>query len=218
MFTGFSIKKGFLCIILVVLFAGFAISFEGGAAMSFDKSVLDFILTQRTPDMDIFYSIFTRLGDFWFYAVVCITLLVLPATRFQYGIPLTFNSILGVVIRHFIKVGLARPRPFLAAHLVTETSYSFPSGHAMSSLLFWGTLYLSYRYYLRNDGASLKLYTNNPHPAGHYIRDYRKLGIIALAMSLYCIMMGYSRLYTGVHWPTDILGGWALASAMLCLY
>ena len=103
----------------------------------------------------------------------------------------------GQVLSNLLKFEVDRPRPDLVSHLVTETSLSFPSGHAMLSAVTYLTL------------GSL---------AARFLPDRTtKVFVLGLAM-LTTVLVGTSRVYLGVHWPSDVLAGWCagFAWAMLC--
>ncbi|MCZ8543927.1 phosphatase PAP2 family protein [Mesorhizobium qingshengii] len=103
----------------------------------------------------------------------------------------------GQVLSSLLKVGVDRPRPELVSHLVTETSLSFPSGHAMLSAVTYLTLGSLAARFL--PGRTIKVY------------------VLSLAV-LTTLLVGVSRIYLGVHWPSDVLAGWCagFAWAMLC--
>ncbi|WP_421915229.1 phosphatase PAP2 family protein [Mesorhizobium sp.] len=103
----------------------------------------------------------------------------------------------GQVLSSLLKFGIDRPRPELVSHLVNETSLSFPSGHAMLSAVTYLTLGSLAARFLH--GRTTKIY------------------VLALAV-LTTLLVGVSRIYLGVHWPSDVLAGWCagFAWAMLC--
>ncbi|MBZ9822243.1 phosphatase PAP2 family protein [Mesorhizobium sp. CA4] len=103
----------------------------------------------------------------------------------------------GQVLSSLLKFEVDRPRPDLVSHLVNETSLSFPSGHAMLSAVTYLTL------------GSL---------TARFLPDRRtKVFVLGLAV-LTTVLVGASRVYLGVHWPSDVLAGWCagFAWAMLC--
>jgi undecaprenyl-diphosphatase len=103
----------------------------------------------------------------------------------------------GALLSAVIKGMVDRPRPELVAHLVDVHDMSFPSGHSMLS----ATIYLTIGVLLArtSDQRRIKVY------------------IVGCAVGM-TLLIGLSRLYLGVHWPTDVLAGWSLGSAwaMLC--
>ena len=103
----------------------------------------------------------------------------------------------GQALSSLLKAGIDRPRPELVSHLVDETSLSFPSGHAMLSAVTYLTLGALAARFL--PGRTTKIYV---------------LGLAVLTT----LLVGISRIYLGVHWPSDVLAGWCAGFtwAMLC--
>lgn len=103
----------------------------------------------------------------------------------------------GQVISSLLKATVDRPRPDLVSHLAEVQTLSFPSGHAMLSAVTYLTL-----------GALLARTAE-----GRTMKVY----ILGLAV-LTTLLVGISRVYLGVHWPSDVLAGWCagFAWAMLC--
>lgn len=111
---------------------------------------------------------------------------------------LVMVSILGAGFLSFaIKAGIERPRPELFPHGTPVYTASFPSGHATGSAATYLTM-----------GALLARFQRQ-----------RRLKIYLMSVAvLLTLMIGVSRLYLGVHWPTDVLAGWTLGScwALMC--
>lgn len=98
----------------------------------------------------------------------------------------------GLLLAGVLKKGFQRPRPEIVPHLTHETTSSFPSGHSMLSAVTYLTL-----------GTLL---------ARHY-RDHRlKIFFLTAAASI-SLMVGISRVYLGVHYPSDVLAGWCAGTA-----
>lgn len=98
----------------------------------------------------------------------------------------------GTALSTLLKLGFDRPRPDLVAHGAQVYSASFPSGHALMSAVAYLTL-----------GALLARVQK-----GHRAKIY----FLAVAVVL-TLLIGVSRLYLGVHWPTDVLAGWCIGAA-----
>ena len=98
----------------------------------------------------------------------------------------------GMLLIHFFKNTFERVRPEFVAHSLSQATWSFPSGHATMSAVTYLTL-----------GALLARV--QPHPA---LKAY----LLSIAVLL-TLLVGTSRVYLGVHWPTDVLAGWCLGSA-----
>jgi undecaprenyl-diphosphatase len=143
----------------------------------------------------------TALGGFG--VLVLVTLLatgfLLLQKKWWDALMLLVATLGGTAISEGLKVGFARPRPDLVAHAVDVTSMSFPSGHAMLSAVTYLTL-----------GAMLAR-TQTQRRSRAYM-----LG----AAVLITLIIGMSRIYLGVHWPTDVLAGWCLGAAwaLLCWF
>ncbi|MDD9933744.1 MAG: phosphatase PAP2 family protein [Myxococcales bacterium] len=103
----------------------------------------------------------------------------------------------GAIINQLMKAFFARPRPGVVPHLTDVVSPSFPSGHAMLSTIVYLTL-----------GAVL---------AELSPRKRLKSFVLGVALIL-AVLVGLSRVYLGVHYPTDVLAGWSagLAWALTC--
>jgi undecaprenyl-diphosphatase len=102
----------------------------------------------------------------------------------------------GMLLSTLFKAGFDRPRPDLVPHLVYVYTTSFPSGHSMMSAVAYLTL-----------GALLARL--------HHGRDVQAF-IVAVAV-LITLLVGASRVYLGVHWPTDVLAGWSAGAAWACV-
>jgi undecaprenyl-diphosphatase len=107
------------------------------------------------------------------------------AGRARLGIALLLVALLGRGLSEIQKYWVARARPELEPHLVVVQTRSFPSGHATSSMIFYLTLALA---------------------LGGGARGSRLAAAGAILLSL---LIGTSRVMLGVHWPSDVIGGWA---------
>jgi len=103
----------------------------------------------------------------------------------------------GAILSTLLKLGFDRPRPDLVAHLSHAYSSSFPSGHAMLSAVTYLTL-----------GVLL---------ARAHERRRTKIIVMTYGVTL-TVLIGLSRIYLGVHWPTDVMAGWALGAAWAALW
>ena len=137
-------------------------------------------------------KIFTFLGSTLFITTLCVLSLLLKKFRIQ----IISNTLLAVGISQLLKRVIRRPRPIDIA-LIEETGYSFPSGHSMVAFAFYGLIiYLIYKSKL-----NIKL----------------KILFIVL-LSLLILGIGLSRIYLGVHYVTDVLGGYILGLLSLIIF
>jgi undecaprenyl-diphosphatase len=91
-----------------------------------------------------------------------------------------------------LKLAFARARPDIVGHLVDVHSASFPSGHALNSAVTFLTL------------GALLARTEGARPMRIYVM------VVAISLTL---LIGFSRVYLGVHWPSDVLAGWCVGAA-----
>ena len=142
---------------------------------------------------------FTALGGVGVLSAVTLAVVgFLAMTRRRHAAATVAVSVLGgLLLSHALKWGFARPRPDLVPHGQAVYTQSFPSGHAMMSAVAYLTL-----------GALL---------ARTQPRRRAKLYFLAVA-GLLTALVGVSRVYLGVHWPTDVLAGWTVGAgwALLC--
>jgi len=105
-----------------------------------------------------------------------------------------FGSIAsGLLLSNLLKDSFDRPRPDIVPHEVYAASYSFPSGHSMLSAITYLTL-----------GAML---------ARSHERKLLKAYFLLTAVVL-TVLVGITRVYLGVHWPTDVLAGWTAGAGI----
>jgi undecaprenyl-diphosphatase len=181
----------FVCLLLPLWgFAALVGEVHEKEVFPFDAPMLNMLHAASTPKLDDFFVLMTRLGYFWgvmpLDAIVLITLAL--RRRFRdglfFGIAVIGSAVLDIVAKNYF----ARVRPDLWLSITPETTYSFPSGHAMGSatlgmaviLLCWPT---------------------------------RWRVPVMIASVAFVILVGVSRVYLGVHYPSDILAGWTAAIA-----
>ncbi|WP_426130964.1 phosphatase PAP2 family protein [Pararhizobium sp. PWRC1-1] len=121
---------------------------------------------------------------------------LLLAQRRRLAILLFLSVTGGWLVSHALKLGVARPRPDIVAHLTEVNDLSFPSGHAMLSAVTYLTI------------AAILVHTQDRSGVRMYIM------LIAVFLSL---LIGLSRIYLGVHYPTDVLAGWCAGAAWASL-
>jgi undecaprenyl-diphosphatase len=141
----------------------------------------------------------TALGGAAVLAIVTVTVLggLMLLRQLRPALLLAVTVPGGWLLVSLLKLGFDRPRPEVVAHQVTEYSAAFPSGHATMA----GVTYLTIAVLLAGADA---------------IRRAR-VYVLACATVL-TVLVGISRVYLGVHWPTDVLAGWAIGAswALLC--
>lgn len=137
----------------------------------------------------------TNFGGAIFLVIATITLFIVIRNK-KIGISILSNVAIVTVLNQLIKRILQRPRP-TEYRIIEETGYSFPSGHSMISMAFYGYLiYLIYKY-VKNK----------------YIK-----WISIILLSLLICLIGISRIYLGVHYTSDVLGGFLISISYLIIY
>ena len=137
----------------------------------------------------------TNLGGAIFLVVLTILLFILIKNK-KIGLSIFSNFVIITILNQLLKRILQRPRP-TEYRIIEETGYSFPSGHSMVSMAFYG--YLIYLIY-------------------NYVKNkYIKWTFIVLLSALIC-SIGISRIYLGVHYTSDVLGGFLISISYLIIY
>ena len=140
-------------------------------------------------------KIVTNIASPLMVIITAIVLIIFIKNK-KIKLSLAVNLIGITLINNLIKVIIARPRPNIN-RLVSETGYSFPSGHSITSMVFYGYLvYLTYKY-INNKKIKIPL-------------------IIFLILLIPTI--GLSRIYLGVHYASDVLCGFLLGTIYLILF
>ena len=199
----------------VVLFAVVAWLMMSGKLEGFDHAVQNFFFSFRRDWLTTILVPFSYSGNWPLPTVICCILVAIPKTRLSFGVPMSVTCLSCVGIYQALKYSFKRPRPDISLHLLVQDGYSFPSGHALTSLVAWTMLILLFAWYYKHQGASLPIYKKHPQPAQAYIRDNKKRKLVNTLLIIYIVLMGLSRIYVGVHWPSDVFGSWILGLAVI---
>lgn len=178
-----------VCALTLYLLAQLSENVLEQEAFAFDKSVLLHIHRLASPALDMLMASVTRIGDP--RTVVPLTAIIFGVLWWRlYRLEAQFfalNAFGGAVLSYVLKLAFSKQRPQLWNSPIVETTFSYPSGHALGSVVLYG--FLSYI-----------LATLYPR----YARAFYS------AVTLLIIAIGFSRLYLGVHWPTDIIAGYGI--------
>ena len=196
-------KYKFQIIGAILLFAAAAIiSWQVGwiyhcGVTPLDEAVQNFFFSLRCGWLNWPVIVLTHTSDTVTIVILCTILVLSPFPgRKKYGIQVTAAAVSGLAIYKPMKHLFLRERPDAAFHLVAQGGYSFPSGHSVTSVVVYGLLFFLIRKYCRN--PKLRTFLSG----------------ICLALAL---LVGPSRIYVGVHWPTDVLAGWCIGGGVLLL-
>jgi len=144
----------------------------------------------QSPFMDIFFKIFSSFGEEPFYLIVCPA--ILWCFDYMFAVRLTMVFMFSVYFNTILKDLLKLPRPAditVNISRIKVKGYGFPSGHSQTSLVVWWLL-----------------------------ADKFKKNWFWLITIIILLMIGFSRIYLGVHFIYDIFGGWIVGAVLLVLY
>jgi undecaprenyl-diphosphatase len=174
------------------LFSWLAEEVFEGDTIRFDEAVRAAINQHASPALTSLMRFITFFGSTIFITVVgiCVALYFIRIKWRHAALLFAITMAGALVLNGTLKLLFhrARPEPFFG--MVAPTSYSFPSGHALYSLCFYGTLAVI--------------------AGGRVRRLAGRLAIRAAAVSL-ILLVGISRIYLGVHYPSDVLAGYMAA-------
>ncbi len=185
---------GLIVFIATLVFIGVAIGVQTGYLDGFDNAVRYRVYSMRSDKLTVFWRLITHSGDRYVVIILGIILLLIKSLREKYGVKFAIAALSSTALYQIMKYIFQRPRPDLALRLIEQGGYSFPSGHSMNCLVSYGILiYLLLR----------------------YCENRRLAKLLSFGLGLLTILIGFSRVYVGVHYPTDIIGGWSLGIAVL---
>ncbi len=137
----------------------------------------------------------TNFGNPTFLIVMTLILLITIKNK-KIGISICSNLVIVTILNLLLKNILQRPRP-TEYRLIDESGYSFPSGHSMVSMAFYGfIIYLIYK----------------------YVKNKHLKWTLIIILSILIIAIGISRIYLGVHYTSDVLAGFLVSISYLILY
>lgn len=157
------------------------------------NNIIDGIIFDRSKNAITIFSYLTRLGDWYTLIIITLMLLILKNKKyFKYtSINLAIITLLNQLLKNIIK----RPRPVIGGGKFS--GYSFPSGHAMVSMAFYGLLI--YLVFSSNLNKKVKI-------------------LLITCLSLIILLIGFSRIYLGAHYITDVLSGFTSSIFYLTIY
>ena len=170
---------------------GFIVHFNPKPLISFDSTVQN-VVRGSLPDAEThFFKMITVLGNTSVQIVIAaIAVVVIWLKKWhREAVYLLMNAVLAGICIVGIKNIVQRPRPSLV-HLVNADGFSFPSGHSLGSFLIFGTIMLILI---------------------HHVQSPLLKWVVAIVIGLIILFVGLSRIYVGVHYPSDVLGGFLLA-------
>ena len=185
----------FLCFALLAL----AIADQAPAIDSFNATINALVHGTRGM-LDGFFVTITTLGDLLPMTALCLIVcaILVIARKWDSLAFFATNVLLAVVCVQALKFIFAVPRPGAETLVPIPGSFSFPSAHSFCSLIVLGMIGLLIFRALNRKGV-----------------PYNVAIVPGIILVIFAILIGISRIYVGVHWPSDVLGGWLLAGMWL---
>lgn len=189
-----------VAIVGTAMFGILASNVQSGSTQAFDESVIRWLAAHHTRTLDTVMVEITALGTgIVVMMVVAVAALFLVLAEHKYSVILLLASAIGgIVLNAVLKLGFNRPRPTMFAPLVHAVGSSFPSGHAMNAAIVYTTVaYLA---------------------AGLHQRRWARW-LVMTAAFIVIALISFSRVYLGVHYPSDVIAGIivGLAWAAFCM-
>lgn len=183
----------FICIILFLSILEDVFEYE---TLALDYSVYNIVVKgMRNPILTNVLKIITNLGSA--VALITITILSLIILKNKkIGLCITINLALSTILNLLLKNIIQRPRPE-GYRLIEETGFSFPSGHSMVNTAFYGLL--------------IYLIIKN-------VKNQKLKYSLSLLISILILSIGFSRIYLGVHYTSDVLAGFLISIAYLIVF
>lgn len=186
-------KSRIICISLAIFFVIWTILVVSGCTEMFDLYIYNFIIKFRSNIFDSFFKFITKFGNT--NIVFIITFLFLVIKRNYSSFVLCFLALITPAIMFIMKSIIARARPNIL-RIIEVGGYSFPSGHSMISVSIYG--YFIYYVFKHVNNLVLKY-------------------LICSILFLLILLIGISRIYLGVHYPSDVVGGYLVSSVILII-
>ncbi len=173
-----------LAVFCVIMFVYLVVKYKANKTFNIDNHFIRFSAKIRSDDLTDFLKMVTHFGSILTIAILSVILFLLSKNKVVKIFSIVnvgFVSVFCLIVKHLVQ----RPRPEGIA-LIEETGFSFPSAHTMGSVVFYGFLIF----------LILRCFKNKPLKF-----------VISIIMSLTTLLIGYTRVYLGVHFATDVMAG-----------
>lgn len=189
----------FLSFFSMYIFTKLAVNVLNNSYLNFDVAISQVLYALRSSFLTSTMMFVSFLGKDPIILLSLFIVIYLVGKKYKHEAYLfLFAVIVGFFLNIFLKFFIARPRPFFHP-LISESFYGFPSGHTMNSFIFYGMLAFFIFRFTRNKKVSI---------------------LVSLICILLIVLIGVSRVYLGVHYPSDVLAGmvagfWWLVTVIL---
>ena len=187
-------KKWILFYISLIVFIIVSILVQFNMTDNLDLTIYNFIIGFKNDYLTNFLKIITLFGGEYIILIITFSFFFLKNKKFFLSI--FIDMILIVLFNYFLKLFFLRERP-VELMIINETGYSYPSGHSMIAVSFYGFIvYLIWNMNIK------KIYKY----------------CLSFLIVLLIILIGVSRIYLGVHFPSDVIGGYSISLCFLINY
>lgn len=182
-----------ICLVIFIIASYMVCS---GKDIFVDRYLYDLINKYFINDnMTKIVKVITQLGDVLCIIFVCVVSLVIFRDK-KINICIVSNLVIVTMLNSLLKLMFMRDRPNINP-LTVENTYSFPSGHSMVSLAFYG--YLIYLIY-------------------NHINNKKVRWFLISILAILILLVGVSRIYLGVHYASDVIGGFCFSIIYLIIF
>lgn len=185
--------KWIVCLINLIIFLTLGYLVKTNNELVIDNIVYSFISTFISDNLTNIVKVITFLGSATTVILITIIALIVLKNK-KIGLFMALNLVVITIFQYILKPIFGRLRP-IDINLIEESNYSFPSGHSLTAMAFYGfIIYLIYKSNLRHKNVYIVL------------------------LSILILLIGLSRVYLGVHFITDILGGFTFSLFYLIIF
>ncbi len=188
-------KRWILALFCVIIFLDLLEDVLNNEIMNFDSAVYNFIISFKSNFLTNIFKFITFFGSSIPLISICIISFLFIKNK-KIPMYISINLVVTAIFNLLLKNIIRRNRP-VGYRLVEETGFSFPSGHSMASMAFYGLIiYLVFKY-VKN--------------------KYTKIAL-CIFLSILIASIGISRIYLGVHYASDVLAGFMISLSYLTLF
>ena len=189
----------FIAIAALIFFICMTVFVKQGIVEGFNETIYTMVERTIAPALTTAALWISNAGQWYVYLPIVAILIIIPGARLKIGLPVAISVSVSAIVNSVLKIIFAVPRP-VVNQLVEVTGYGYPSGHVMNCVVFFGMCaYMFLRFSKR--------------------KQYKPACLIAVVG--FVLLMGFSRVYLGVHTVTDALGGYlagiVILSASICI-
>ena len=179
--------------LLLALFGVIAVAVQSGVILPLEQRVYVSVSEYINPTLTNVVTFVTTIGSASVVTAIVLFLCLVPRLRPMFGIQPVLTLTFSVGLNTLLKRVFARERPDILLRLIPEHGFAFPSGHAMNNAALYATIAIVVFRHTQNEKTHI---------------------IVILFSAFATVCIGLSRIYLGVHHPSDVLAGWTLGIAV----